>query len=99
MFSRSSTIPAPSTRTRTRFRSSSRPGLYDLETKLAAYRERGDEEIWLLHPYERTLTAWRRQADGNHVESTQQGGIASVASLPGVSIDPDTLLDDEIARQ
>lgn len=28
------------------------------------YRERGDEEIWSIHPYERTLTAWRRQPEG-----------------------------------
>lgn len=37
-------------------------GAYDVTRKLAHYRERGDEEIWLMfiHPYDRTLTAWRR---------------------------------------
>jgi Uma2 family endonuclease len=35
-------------------------GGYDVLAKLPEYRRRGDTEIWLLHPYERTLTAWRR---------------------------------------
>ncbi len=68
-------------------------GAYDVTAKLAAYRERGDVEILYIHPYERTLTAWRRMPDGSYAETVQQGGTASVASLPGVTIDLDALLD------
>jgi Uma2 family endonuclease len=67
---------------------------YDVETKLRGYRERGDAEVWFIHPYERTLTAWRRQPDGSYTAETIQGGIVPVASLPGVSIDLDALLGD-----
>jgi Uma2 family endonuclease len=68
-------------------------GDYDVATKLQGYRERGDAEIWFIHPYERTLTAWRRQADGSYAEETYRGGVVPVASLPGVVIDFDALLD------
>jgi Uma2 family endonuclease len=67
-------------------------GAYDVATKLQAYRARGDAEIWFIHPYERTLTAWRRQGDGEYVEDTYRGGAVIIASLPGVSIDLDALL-------
>ena len=67
-------------------------GTYDFERKLAAYRERGDAEIWFIHPYERTLTAWRRQADGRYEESRVDRGVIPISSLPGVSIDLDDLL-------
>jgi Uma2 family endonuclease len=67
-------------------------GAYDFTTKLQAYRTRGDAEIWFIHPYERTLTIWRRQADGGYVEETYRGGPVPVASLPGVNIDLDALL-------
>ena len=68
-------------------------GQYDVGTKLEGYRQRGDTEIWFIHPYERTLIAWRRQPDGSYPEETYQGGIAPVASLLGVNIDFDSLLD------
>lgn len=68
-------------------------GAYDVATKLHGYRERGDLEIWFIQPYERTLTAWRRQPDGSYSEERYTGGIVPVASLPGVSIDLDALLD------
>src|SRR5215213_1124675 len=68
-------------------------GAYDFETKLEGYRERGDAEIWFIHPYERTLTAWRRQPDGSYAEETYRGGLVPVTSLPGVLIDFDALLD------
>ncbi len=69
-------------------------GAYDFTVKLQAYRERGDAEIWYIHPYERTLTAWRRQPDGSYAETVQQGSTASVASLPGVTVDLDALWDE-----
>lgn len=68
-------------------------GHYDVATKLQGYRTRGDLEIWFIQPYERTLTAWRRQPDGSYAEETARGGTVAVASLPGVSIDLDALLD------
>ena len=68
-------------------------GHYDFETKLQGYRERGDAEIWFIQPYERTLTAWQRQPDGSYAEETHRGGLVPVASLPGVVIDLDALLD------
>jgi Uma2 family endonuclease len=66
---------------------------YDIAAKLPAYRERGDLEIWFIHPYERTLTVWRRLPEGGYAEETHRGGIVPVASLPGVTIDFDALLD------
>jgi len=66
-------------------------GDYDVDVKLLGYKERGDEEIWYLHPYERTLTIWRRQADGTYAEVVLTGGIVEPASLPGVAIDLDEL--------
>ena len=68
-------------------------GGYDIAAKLPRYRERGDLEIWYVHPYERTLTVWRRQPDGSYTEETYRGGMVAVASLPSVSIDLDAQLD------
>lgn len=59
--------------------------------KLAGYQQRGDQEIWRLHPYDRALTAWRRQPDGNSIESIYQGGAVEPEQLPGVVIDLDAL--------
>lgn len=69
-------------------------GEYDIAAKLPIYRERGDLEIWFIHPYERTLTTWRRQADGAYQEEHYQGGIVPVTSLPGVAVDLDALLGE-----
>ena len=67
-------------------------GGYDIAAKLPIYKERGDLEIWFIHPYERTLTTWRRQPDGSYEETRYTGGIVPVLSLPGVTIDLDALL-------
>ncbi|MFT4037713.1 MAG: Uma2 family endonuclease [Thermomicrobiales bacterium] len=67
-------------------------GAYDFERKLTAYHERGDREIWYIHPCRRQLTAWRRQPDSTYEETVHNGGIVPVASLPGVTIDLDDLL-------
>jgi Uma2 family endonuclease len=66
-------------------------GDYDVTDKLAEYQRRGDREIWLLHPYERTLRAWRRQVDGRYEETLYRGSAVSPAFLPGVTIDLDRL--------
>jgi Uma2 family endonuclease len=68
-------------------------GDYDVEEKLAVYRQRGDLEIWRLHPYERTLTAWRRQPDGSYEQSVYRDGIIRPTALPGVEIDLTALFD------
>jgi Uma2 family endonuclease len=68
-------------------------GDYDFTAKLQGYRQRGDEEIWFIQPYERTLTRWLRQEDGNYVQETFRGGTVTVFSLPGVVVDLDVLLD------
>jgi Uma2 family endonuclease len=66
-------------------------GDYDVEEKLPEYQRRGDLEIWRLHPYEHTLTAWRRQPDGSYTETLYTGGVVRPVALPGVAIDLDAL--------
>ena len=66
-------------------------GEYDVNEKLAEYRRRGDGEIWLVHPYERTLTAWRRQTDGSYQETIWERGKLQASTLPGVTIDLEEL--------
>ena len=66
-------------------------GRYDIYEKLPDYQQRGDLEIWYVHPYERTLTAWRRRPDGAYTEAVYRGGIVRPESLPGVAIDLETL--------
>jgi Uma2 family endonuclease len=59
---------------------------------LNAYKERGDQEIWYIHPYERTLTAWRKQPGDGYHETVCTGGIVPLAAIPGVQIDLDELM-------
>lgn len=66
-------------------------GGYDIDTKIPAYRERGDEEIWRLHPFEQTLTIWRRQADGSYVQVLARDGTVRLHALPDVAIPLDEL--------
>jgi Uma2 family endonuclease len=73
---------------------SSSTGDYDVDAKLPVYQQRGDLEIWRIHPYERTLIAWRRQPDGSYEETIHRGGVITPAALPGVEVDLDTLFDD-----
>ena len=68
-------------------------GDYDVDDKLAEYKRRGDLEVWRIHPYERTLTAWRRQPDGSYAETLYRDGAVRPATLPSVAIDLDTLFD------
>jgi Uma2 family endonuclease len=66
-------------------------GTYDVKQKLQEYQARGDEEIWRLHPVERTLPAWRRQPDGSYEKTLHTGGTMQPIALPGVTIDLDSL--------
>ena len=63
-------------------------GNYDVETKFDEYRRRGDLEIWRVHPYEKTVTAWRRQPDASYTETlyVEADGEAPILSLPGVVV-------------
>ncbi len=64
---------------------------YDVTEKLAEYKRRADLEVWLIHPYEKMLTAWVKQADGSYTEQRVTGGLLACVALPGVSIDFDLL--------
>lgn len=66
-------------------------GTYDLRRKIEQYRQRGDQEIWRIQPYERTVRAWRRQADGTYREETWSAGTVALHAVPGVRIDIDRL--------
>ncbi len=66
-------------------------GDYDVDTKFPEYKKRGDLEIWRIHPYDRQIIAWRRQADGSYSETAYTSGEVPVASLPGVTIKLDPL--------
>ena len=68
-------------------------GDYDVDAKLPVYQQRGDLEIWRIHPYERTLTSWQRLPDGSYQETMHRGGIIALVALPGVTIDLGALLD------
>ena len=66
-------------------------GDYDIDAKLPQYQLRGDLEIWRLHPFERTLTVWRRQPDGRYTEEVLRGGVVWLHALPDVTVDLDAL--------
>ena len=66
-------------------------GSYDVDTKVPGYQQRGDGEIWRIHPFERTLTRWIRQRDGRYAESVHRSGVITLDALPGVTIDLDLL--------
>jgi Uma2 family endonuclease len=68
-------------------------GAYDVNIKIPEYQSRGDLEIWRLHPYERTLTVWRRNQSGSYDEEHYDGGLVTVSSLPNVVVDLDALFD------
>jgi Uma2 family endonuclease len=67
-------------------------GGYDIRTKLPRYQERGDLEIWFLHPEAWTLTAWRREPDGCYSEQAyDRDATVECRSLPGVRVRLDEL--------
>jgi Uma2 family endonuclease len=70
---------------------SSSTGDYDVDAKLPIYQQRGDLEVWRIHPYERTLASWRRQPDGSYQETIYRSGSVTPIGLPGVTIDLNTL--------
>jgi len=68
-------------------------GDYDIDTKLPIYQQRGDLEIWRIHPYERTLTSWQCLPDQSYQATLYRGGIVKPVALRGVMIDLNSLWD------
>jgi Uma2 family endonuclease len=68
-------------------------GRYDIRDKLPDYQARGDREIWYVHPYERTLTAWRRQPNRTYKETIYRSGVVRSESLPSVAFDLEALIE------
>lgn len=68
-------------------------GDVDVDDKLPEYRRRGDQEIWRIHPYDRTLTAWARQPDGSYTETFYAGGAIRLTALPGVRVQLEALFE------
>src|SRR5207245_1369382 len=66
-------------------------GEYDVESKLPEYQARGDLEIWRVHPFDQTLTAWVRQPDGSYSETVHRSGMVRPTAVAGVQIDLDAL--------
>lgn len=69
-------------------------GEYDVDSKLPEYRARGDLEIWRVHPYEKSVTAWRRQPDGTYEERLYTEGAIEPPSLPGLRIELAELFEE-----
>jgi Uma2 family endonuclease len=70
-------------------------GDYDVMEKLAVYQQRGDREIWLVHPYERSLTTWRRQPDGTYASMIFREGIVQPVAFPEIDIALEQVFDLE----
>lgn len=68
-------------------------GDYDVDAKFPEYQRRGDQEIWRVQPYERVVTAWRRQPDGTYRETTYRSGEIPIESL-NIVITVDELFPD-----
>jgi Uma2 family endonuclease len=68
-------------------------GTYDVDTKIPEYQRRGDLEIWRLHPYDHTLTCWRKQPEATYLKREQSGGTVQPAALPNVTVDLDALFE------
>lgn len=66
-------------------------GSYDVDAKLPVYQQRGDLEIWCIHPCEKTITVWRRQPDGTYDETVYREGAVTPFALPEVTIRLDDL--------
>ncbi len=69
-------------------------GNYDVDARVPIYQQRGDLEIWRVHPYERTVTVWRRRDDGSYDENLYRDGVIHPAALPGVTIDVAQLFEE-----
>lgn len=67
-------------------------GQYDQEEKLPGYMLRGDREIWLVHPHERSVTRWIRRDDAGYERTVLTGGVVTPVDLPDLTVDLDAIL-------
>lgn len=67
---------------------------YDQVLKLRAYERAGVAEVWLIHPYDRTLTRYRLEA-GRYArpDILALQGKAALTAVPAVTIDWERILD------
>ncbi len=65
-------------------------GDYDTDAKIPHYQARGDLEIWRIHPYEASVTAWRKLDGGSYNERVMTGRV-QLAAFPEIAIDIDRL--------
>lgn len=67
---------------------------YDQVLKLRAYERAGVAEVWLIHPYDRTLTRYRLEA-GRYAlpDILALRGKAALTAVPAVTIDWERILD------
>ena len=68
-------------------------GGYDVDRKLPEYQRRGDAEIWRIHPYDRTVTIWRRLVGGQYEESIASDGQIRLAAFQDAIVDLNELFD------
>lgn len=66
-------------------------GNYDVDQKLPEYQARGDLEIWRVHPFDYTVSAWCLEANGTYHETIHDHGRLALHALPGIMIDLDEL--------
>jgi Uma2 family endonuclease len=66
-------------------------GQQAVESKVPAYQARRDQEIWRIHPYDRTVTVWRLQLGGSYLETLYHGGTIQLLAFANVAIDIDAL--------
>lgn len=66
-------------------------GGYDVDKNIREYQRRGDAEIWRLHPYDRTLTMFRRQPDGTYLASIVSSGSIRLLAFREIVVDVDRL--------
>lgn len=62
-------------------------GVYDIDTKIPDYLARGDQVVWRLHPYEKSVRAWTRLPSGEYAVAEHSSGSVSIASLPEVVVE------------
>jgi Uma2 family endonuclease len=68
-------------------------GAYDIDEKLPGYRDRGDREIWRLHPLEPRVRACRGRPNGSYEQLEFESGAVELHALRGVFVDLDDLFD------
>ena len=66
-------------------------GGYDVDRKIPEYQRRGDAEIWRLHPYDKSVTIDRRNADGSYETTVVTTGTVCLLAFPDVVVDVEAL--------